>query len=145
MAKFKKGVSGNPQGRTKGVPDRRVQARELFAQHRDELVGIAIKKALDGDLTALRLCLERICPPIRAADAPVNLGAFPPSLAEKSERVLQFLAAGKLSPDTAAAIMAAIAQHARIKEVSELEQRIAVLEAGTAVDETEGTAPEAKA
>ena len=134
MAKFKKGTSGNPRGRIKGIPDRRTQARELFAQHRDELVGVAIEKALAGDMQALRLCLERICPPIRATDSPVNLGTLPPSLAEKGEHVLRELAAGKLAPDTAATIMVAIANHARITEVSQLEQRIAALEAGDAAD-----------
>ena len=128
MAKFTRGQSGNPRGRKKGVPDRRAQARELFAQHRDELIAVAIKKALDGDSTALRLCLERVCPPIKSTDAPVVLGVMPDLLAEKGERVLQQLASGELSPEAAGSIMAVIAQQARIIETSDLERRVAALE-----------------
>lgn len=131
MAKFKPGQSGNPRGRRKGVPDRRAQARELFAQHGDELIAVPIKRALDGDSTALRLCLERVCPPIKATDAPVVLGVMPELLAEKGERVLQQLASGELSPDAARSIMPVIAQQARIIETSELERRVAALEGRT--------------
>ena len=128
MPKFRPGESGNRAGRPRGVPDRRVQARALFDKHREALVAVAIERALEGDATALRLCLERVCPPMRAVDAAVALGSLPDSLAGKGEHVLGLLAAGDLAPEAASVILGAIAQQARIVEISALEQRIAALE-----------------
>ena len=128
MPKFKPGESGNKAGRPRGIPDRRVQMRALFDEHKEALVAVAIEKALKGDATALRLCLERVCPPMRAVDAAVDLGSLPTSLAGKGEHVLGLLAAGELAPEAASAIMSTIAQQARIVEISALEQRIAALE-----------------
>ena len=128
MAKFKKGESGNPKGRPQGVRDRRLQARDLFAQHREELIAIAIKKAVEGDTQALRMCLDRICPTIKPIDAPVLLGVLPDTLAGRGEQVLRQLAEGGLPPDVATTILAAIAAQARIVETSELERRVAALE-----------------
>lgn len=129
MPKFKPGQSGNRAGRPRGVPDRRVQARALFDAHREALVAVAIEKALEGDTVALRLCLERVCPPVKTVDDAVFLGALPDSLARKGERVLELLAAGKLTPDAASVVLGTIARQAQIVAVSELEQRIAALEA----------------
>lgn len=132
MAKFVKGQSGNPTGRKKGVPDRRAQARELFAEHRDELIATAIKLALSGDATALRMCLDRVVPALKPAGTPVVLPMWPADLAGKGDIVLSQLAAGGISPEESTAVMAAIAQQARIVEVSDLERRIRALEATNA-------------
>ena len=131
MAKttFKLGVSGNPRGRKKGAPDRRTQARELFAKRKDELIEAAIALALKGDTTALRMCLDRVVPALKPMGAPVALPGLPSDLAGKGERVLAQMAAGRVSPDEVATIMVAIAAQARIVESSELERRIAALEA----------------
>jgi hypothetical protein len=128
MSKFKRGISGNPKGRPVGIADRRTQARELFTQHRDELVATAVKLALDGDTTALRLCLDRVVPALKPAATPVVLPDFPPALAGKGELVLTHLAAGVIAPDEAHTIMQAIAAQVRVIEVSELEQRVRALE-----------------
>ena len=125
---FKPGQSGNPAGRKKGVPDRRTQARELFMQQKDALIGKAIELALTGDATALRLCLDRIVPSLKPAATTVTLPGLPPALAGKGELVLTQLAAGAITPDEAATIMGAIAAQVRIVEVSQLEERVRVLE-----------------
>jgi len=125
---FKKGMSGNPRGRKRGVPDRRAQARELFAARKDELIEVAINLALAGDQTALRMCLDRVVPALKPAGAPVTLPALPVDLAGKGERVLEQLAAGAITPDEAATIISVIATQARVVETSELVQRIVVLE-----------------
>lgn len=67
MTKFMKGQSGNPAGRPKGIPDKRTQMRELFEPHAEALIDKAVQLALAGDTTALRMCLERIIPPMKAS------------------------------------------------------------------------------
>ncbi len=48
MARFKKGQSGNPAGRPKGIKDRRVKYRELLEQHTPALVSKTVELALGG-------------------------------------------------------------------------------------------------
>jgi hypothetical protein len=103
--------------------------RELLAPHAADLVAKVVQRALDGDTTALRICLDRLIPPVKAKDDPVTLPLAAGSLADKGQAVLTALGEGTLPPDVASAILQAIASHARIIEVNDLEQRIAALEA----------------
>lgn len=125
---FKKGQSGNPQGRPKGLTDRRTALRELFDARRDDLVAKAIELALEGDTQALKLCLDRAIPALKPQDAPVTLPRFTGTIADQGRQVLEGLADGRLTPDEAATVMGAVAAQARIVEVEELERRVAELE-----------------
>jgi len=66
MAKFQPGESGNPSGRPKGSPDSRTVLRELLKPHAVELVQKAVDMALEGNVQALKLCLDRCIPPLRS-------------------------------------------------------------------------------
>jgi len=58
---FKKGQSGNPNGRPKGIRNKATMAaQELLDGEAEALTRKAIEKAMEGDMTALKLCLERI-------------------------------------------------------------------------------------
>ena len=60
---FQKGRSGNPAGRRPGSRNRATLAAEaLLEGEAQALTRKAIELALEGDTTALRLCLERIVP-----------------------------------------------------------------------------------
>jgi hypothetical protein len=60
---FVKGESGNPAGRPKGARNRTTLAAEALLDGQAEAITQkAIDLALDGDLVALRLCLERVLP-----------------------------------------------------------------------------------
>jgi hypothetical protein len=128
MAKFVKGQSGNPHGRPKGIPDRRSHARDLFEARRNDLIGKAIDLALDGDVVALRLCLDRVVPSLKPAGSSVTLPKLPNDLAGQGRLLIDQVSRGTLTPDEAATTMSALAQLARITEVSDLERRILALE-----------------
>ncbi|MFO1352336.1 MAG: DUF5681 domain-containing protein [Gammaproteobacteria bacterium] len=127
---FKKGQSGNPDGRPQGSEDKRTVYRKLLEPHAPALMQKAVDLALEGDTTALRLCLERIAPPIRAKDEPVTL-ALPvkATLTEQGQALLRAMAEGVLSPVEAGALIGALAAQARLVEVDELEKRLQALEA----------------
>lgn len=72
--KFEKGTSGNPSGRPRGIVDKRVRLREQIQEHAEELIGLAIQRAKDGDGMALRLLLDRIVPTLRAGEDREELG-----------------------------------------------------------------------
>lgn len=123
--------AGNP-GRPRGARHRTTLAIEalLDGQHA-ALTKAAIDKALTGDATALKLCLDRLAPPRR--DAPVSF-EMPPieSVADTvaaSSAVLAAVAAGDVTPDEGGRVMALLSAHRGILETGEMEARIAALEA----------------
>jgi hypothetical protein len=69
---FGKGVSGNPSGRPAGSRNHSTLLMESLLQGQaEQLTNKAMELALAGDITALRLCLERLIPPRK--DRPINL------------------------------------------------------------------------
>ena len=128
MTKFKKGHSGNLKGRPKGIPDKRTALRALLEPHAEALVKKAVRLALDGDTTALRLCLDRIIPTIKAKDEPVMLGSLKGTLTEQGQTIIQAMGNGALAPTEAATMLQALATQTRITELEVLEQRLRTLE-----------------
>ena len=126
--KFKSGQSGNPAGKPIGAKDKRTALRGLLQPHATDLVAKAVELALAGDTTALRICIDRIIPTIKAKDSPVSLRGLTGSLADQGRVVLEAMAAGELTPDEANAVMGTISAQVRIVEADELEKRIAALE-----------------
>lgn len=60
---FEKGQSGNRDGRPQGSRNKATLAVEALLEGEAEaLTRKAIERALEGDIQALRLCLERVCP-----------------------------------------------------------------------------------
>jgi hypothetical protein len=127
--RFKSGQSGNPAGKPIGAKDKRTALRGLLQPHADALVKKAVELALAGDTTALRICIDRCIPTIKAKDEPISLAGLTGTLSEQGGIVLAALAAGEITPDDANALMSAISAQVRIVEADDLEKRIAALEA----------------
>lgn len=125
---FQPGESGNPAGRPPGIRDKRTALRELLEPHAADLVAKAVEMALAGDGTALRICIDRLIPLIKARDEPVAVPALAGSLSERGHAVLDAVARAELTPDQAATMLQALAAQARIVEVDEIERRVAALE-----------------
>ena len=127
--KFQKGQSGNPAGKKPGTKDKRTELRELLKPRAPELLQVVLEQALAGDLTAARLILDRILPPVRATSEPVKMelpkGA---TLSEQAQAVVAAATSGELTTDEAAGLMAVLQGQLRIKEQDELERRLAALE-----------------
>ena len=126
---FKKGESGNPDGRPKGSKDKRTQYRELFEPHADDLIQKAIDLALAGDTACLKMCIDRLVSPFRAKDATVTLDDIEGSLTEKGEKIITAMGNGEVTPSDASSMLSALAAQARIIEIEELEKRVSDLEA----------------
>jgi hypothetical protein len=109
---FKPGQSGNPLGRLKGARNRATVAAEaLLDGEADALTRKAIELALEGDTTALRLCLERILPP-PARIGPVHFPLPPQGCsldpAGAMHAVVVSMAAGLITPSEATAAIQVI-------------------------------------
>jgi len=125
---FGPGNSGKP----KGTRHKATQAAlALLDGEAEALTRQAVTLALGGDTTALRLCLERIAPPRR--DAPVTFDLPPMETARDAAKaagaVLGAVADGDLTPTEGAHIMALVEGFRRTLETTELEARLAALEA----------------
>jgi len=125
---FGPGNSGKP----KGTRHKATQAAlALLDGEAEALTRQAVIMALGGDMTALRLCLERIAPPRR--DAPVTFDLPPMETARDAAKaagaVLGAVADGDLTPTEGAHIMALVETYRRTLETTELEARLAALEA----------------
>jgi len=122
---------GNP-GRRPGARHKVTLAVEALLEGQHEaLTQKAIDKALEGDSTALRLCLDRIAPARK--DAPISFELPPVKSAadavEASAAVLVAVAGGEITPDEAGRVMAILTAHRAIVEAGDLEKRITALEA----------------
>jgi hypothetical protein len=122
---------GNP-GKPRGTRHRVTRAiEELLEGQHEKLTQAAIDKAMEGDTTALRLCLDRLAPPRK--DAPISF-ELPPvvtvaDVVGASTAVLTAVAAGEVTPDEAGRVMALLSAHRLIVETGDLEGRLAALEA----------------
>src|SRR5262245_28492247 len=63
---FRPGRSGNPKGRPKGARNKTTLAMEALLDGESEAITRKLlEKAAEGDMTALRLCLDRLLSPRR--------------------------------------------------------------------------------
>lgn len=121
---------GNP-GKPKGTRHKATRAAlALLEGEAEGLTRRAVELALDGDTTALRLCLERIAPAKK--DAPVTFD-LPPmesagDAAKAAGAVLDAAAGGDLTPTEAAHIMGLVETYRRTLETTDLEARVTALE-----------------
>lgn len=119
-------------GRTPGSRNKTTLAVEALLEGEHEaLTRAAINKALEGDTTALRLCLDRISPARK--DSPVTF-ALPAirsieDAVAASSALLAAVAAGEVTPDEAGRVMSLLSSHKQLVETCDLETRLAALEA----------------
>ena len=124
---------GNP-GRPKGARHKTTLAiEELLDGQAEAITQKAVDMALEGDATALRLCIERIAPARKdtavSFDLPKIQSAHEAS--EAAAAVLTAVSNGELTPVEGASVMALVESYRRVLETSEFEARIAALEART--------------
>lgn len=125
---WKKGQCGNPKGRPAGTgPVEKLRA--ALGKELPDVLEALVAQAKAGDTSAIKLILERTVPTLRPVDAPtaLNLPAEG-GLAEQGRAVLLALAAGHLPANQATSILQGLGSLARLKELEELERRIAALE-----------------
>jgi len=130
MAKFQPGQSGNRSGRPKGIKDKRVVLRALFNPDAAALIAKVVTMAKAGDIGALRICLDRIVPPVKEEPITVNLpkiaGADDCTRAQAS--VLNAVAAGEMLPGEGQVMSSLIENQRRAYESSELSKRLEAIE-----------------
>lgn len=128
---FGAGRSGNPAGRPKGARNRATQAVEaLLDGEAEALTRKAIEMALDGDGPALRLCLDRLCPPRKDKTITFTLPEIETAadLTKATKALLQGVADGEITPSEAAELSKLVDAHTKAIEAVDLATRLTALE-----------------
>lgn len=139
MALYKKGQSGNPNGRPRGSQDRRVQYRQMLEPHVPTVLNKLVELANGGDLTAIKIFMDRVVPKINTEL--VNLSPIDKSksamqqLTALSEEIDEKVRSGEFSVETGTALYTMLDNRRKLLDTTELEQRIKSLE-GIATDKT---------
>jgi hypothetical protein len=129
---FKKGESGNPQGRPVGTRNKTtLAALSLIEDEGEKLARKAVELALDGDLPALKLCMDRLLPP--AKERPLEAFSLPQlndqrSVLDALDTIAGKLSQGELLPAEATSICKVLEQYRKHFETTELAERLETLE-----------------
>lgn len=123
-------TTGNP-GKPKGARHKTTQAVEALLEGQAEAITqTAIKAALDGDMAALRICLERISPPKKDRPISANLPAIrnAQDLAGFFTSLTEALTNGEVTPAEARILSAVAVDASAALGLADFDKRLAELE-----------------
>lgn len=126
---WKKGQSGNPNGKPPGTLNRKTLLTKEFLDAGSEVAAVVIAAAKGGDMQAANLVLARIKPPLRPRAETVEFALDPgAALTGQAQQVLTAIATGKLDPESGKLLIDCLSSFAGLKQIDELDARLAALE-----------------
>jgi len=131
QGKFKKGFSGNPLGRPRGIRNKAtISAEALFEGEIEGICRKAIEEAKRGNIQAIKLVLDRILPPKKEASIFIDLPTTKTSsdILEAIHRVAQAVSRGELSPTEGDCLTRIIERQVKVIEMNDFEERLKKLE-----------------
>jgi hypothetical protein len=136
--RFEPGQSGNPFGRPRGARNRTTLAVEAVLDDRAaDFVNRIIDSTQHGSFPAMRMCLDRVCPPRRGRPVVVDLPPLrtPEDVEAAATAIVADAACGDLTPHEAVEFFRVIEAYRRtifgvqqMKRLAELEKRLAAQE-----------------
>ena len=128
------GQSGNPKGRPVGSRNKKNVIAEEFEKDGSAVARVVMDAALEGDMQAANMVLQRLSPPLRARAEKVTFELSPDApLHQQANQVLASVAEGAIDPETGKLLIDCIQSVAGIRAVDELEKRLIALEEKEAV------------
>ncbi|MES2247902.1 MAG: DUF5681 domain-containing protein [Pseudomonadota bacterium] len=123
---WKKGQSGNPNGRAKvDTAAARAAMRETISKSVPAIVKKLVALAKAGDVQAARTLLERVLPVVKSESLSVSLPevAAAATATQQSELIVKAVAEGRLAPDVGSELLSGLGQAVRINDyASEMEE-----------------------
>jgi hypothetical protein len=130
--RFEKGQSGNPAGRPPGSRNKAtVLAESIFQGEAEAIIRMAIDKAKEGDMMAIRLCLERVFPKLRDRATlfdlpPINNAA---EALDALTSVVEGVRGGEITAAEGCELSKLVDHYLRALEAKDFEPRLNMLEA----------------
>jgi hypothetical protein len=131
---WKKGQSGNPAGKKAGSRNKATLAvLALMEAGAKDITQSVVAAAKGGDLTAARMILDRLAPPMRERPIALDLPSTDTAkgISEAQQAILRAVSDGELTPGEASTLSGVVESHRKALETVELEARIAALEERT--------------
>jgi hypothetical protein len=128
---FQKGQSGNPAGPKPGYRHKASLAAEVLLEGQAEAITQkAIEAALNGDMLAARLCMDRFLPPRRDRHVQFDAPALqrPEDAMQAIGAIVNGVAVGNLTVPEAAGMANIVANFIKAVEATDLQARIERLE-----------------
>ena len=102
----------------------------MFEPHREDLVRKVVEMAKAGDMGAMRIVMERLCPPPRAESEPVHIPqlAQAETLTDAARAVVTAVGHGQISPTAALEVLSALGALAKVVETDELARKVKELQ-----------------
>jgi len=124
--KFEKGISGNPKGRPKNTNT--AIFRNQLIDATPGIIDRLIEMAMEGDATAIKAVLDRVCPSLKPQAMAISL-PVKNTLAEQGGAIIKATMAGQIPPDIGSQLITALANQSKIVEIDDLTRRLEALEA----------------
>lgn len=126
--KFLPGVSGNPAGRKKGNA-KVAKLRELIADDVPAIIAKLTAMALEGDVQAAKVLIERTIPALRPQAESIIIETTPDdSTATIGRLIIDSALRADIPADAATTLLAGLASQAKLEEFTNLADRITALE-----------------
>ena len=128
---FQKGQSGNPAGRPRGIVNRATAlAQDLLSEHAEWIARKVIELAEEGDMAAIRVCMERLVPPIKHQPIAAELPPIekPADSVEAVASIAAAVAAGDLTAAEAAELAKVVDVYVRALDSKGFNERLSALE-----------------
>lgn len=119
------------RGRPKGSRNKeKSPGQRIFEQYAEPLVRKCIAQALQGDRSAMRLCMERISPAQREASIRMSLPKIETAkdVHRAAEKVTEAIRRGEITPTDGETIMRILESRSRVIERVDFESRLERLE-----------------
>jgi hypothetical protein len=128
---FQKGQSGNPAGRPRGARNRTtILMQNLLAEHAEAIGRKVTALAKNGDIAAIRICMDRLAPARK--DEPVAVELPPIETAADgvaaAATIVAAVAAGDLTASEAADLAKVVDIYVRALETKGFDERLTKLE-----------------
>ena len=129
--KFRKGQSGNPQGKAKGTKNRATLAAEQVLQSDlDKICHKLIEEALTGNIQAIRLVLDRVLPIKRDRDIKIRLPKLQTTddAVKAMSLIIESVSCGNITPSEGEAMSKVVDAFVKAIQVYDVEKRVVKLE-----------------
>ena len=131
QGKYKKGCSGNPKGKPKGARNKSTLAAEALLEGSLEKICKKVEEeALNGNMQAAKMILERFLPPRKDRAIEIEL---PPietfeDVLDTVGFIVNAVGTGKITPSEGELLVRTIESYAKALEIFEFESRLKTVE-----------------
>jgi hypothetical protein len=131
MGKFKAGQSGNPAGKPKGTIHKVTQLRDALLDDVPALLERTKKAALEGDMTAMKILLDRTVPTLKPGQATVYLPELDVDMPvhQKASIITNAVVTGDIPAESGLSLLKMAEALAKILETTQIREELDALEA----------------